>query len=521
MFRRVISETFCLRTIMSSVSPSKRIQKGASDPHEPKHHIPGAARAGRSEIPTQTSEETRFDGLLAVHVGQPEGRASASGRPRSDQFKITQSVRPESPFTASKKPRITGPQSATAGPSTSSISASEDAVVPASASTQLMGGGGTTNTGYNFAGGGGAGSSGRATTRDWLTELQHRTMSSGPMYAARGITAGMAIPAPDEHNRRAEVYPLFNRSTSLSSNKIAEDVCVSSSTVSRSKAEGIAAGVGGAEISYDTYDTQDKRDQVYALFNEGKSQRAIVEIADVPRHIVGQWKAVGLAAGRINPEATYESRLAISRQKVYQLYSQDKNISIAEVSRETGVARTTIRSWMRKEIESGITNLETSGSKSFADIQNKSKKAEAYAPLIQDKSMTVKEASQRDGVTDSTVRRGKARDVAAGTLPPGLDVQRFSRRYEPEKRKEVRDLLRQNLPVKRIQEITGVGGSTVEKWKAREEAAGPDSAGEGASFIPEESGYSSDALVYIPRNMAPYLGDIPFEGSVGLTTSRR
>ncbi|ERF75132.1 hypothetical protein EPUS_07821 [Endocarpon pusillum Z07020] len=513
---------------MSFVSSSKRIQKDASDPHEPKHHTPGAARGGRSEIPTPTSEETRFDGLLTVHVAQPEGRASASGRPRSDQSNITQSARPGSPFTASKKPRITEPQSATAGPSTSSISASEDAAVPTSASTQLMGGGGTTDTGYNFAGGGGAGSSGRATTRDWLTELPHRTKSSRHMYAAMDMIVGMAVAAPDENNRGAEVFPLFNGPTPLSSEKIAEEVGVSSSTVSRSKAEGIAAGIGSAGISHGTYDTQDKRDQVYALFNEGKSYRTIVTIADVPKHVLERWKADGLAAGRINPEATYESRIAISRQKVNQLYSQNEKISLAEVSRETGVPKTTISSWRRKKIESGITNLEPSGSKSFADIQNKSKRAEAYALLIQDKTMTIKEASKRVGVTESMVHRWKARDVAAGTLPPGLDVQRFRNRYEPEKRKEVQDLLRQSLPVKRIHEITGVGKTTIWKWKAGEDAAGPDISEEGAcseyetsaapsSNLPKESGYSSDALVHIPRNMAPYLGDIPFEGSIGLT----
>ena len=516
---------------MSSVSHSKRIQNGPSDPHEPEQHTPGATRAGRSEIPTSTSKETRSDGLLAVYVGQPECHASASGMPRTDQSNITQPARPESPFTASKRPRITGPPSAAAGPSTSSISASKDAATPASRSTQLMCGSGATNTGYNSAGGGGAGSSGRATTRDWLTDLPHRTMPSGLICAAGGIAAGMAVPAPDEDNRRAEVYTLLNQPTPPSSKKIVEKFGVSSSTVSRLKAERIAAGIGSPERSYAKYDKQDKRDQVYALFNESKSYRTIERITEVPRHMLPQWKADGLAAGRINPEATYESRQAIKRQsrnvkldQVYQLYSQHKNISRAEVSRRTGVPPATISSWKRQWIESGITNFEMSSSKNFADLQNGNKKAEAYALLIQDKTMSVKEAAEKVGVADSTVRRWKARDTASGTLPPGLDVQRFRRGFEPEKRKEVRELLRQNLSTNRIHDITGLARSTIKKWKAREEAAGPDGSEEvtssefetssaASSDLAEESGSSSDALVYIPRNMAPYLGDIAFEGS--------
>ena len=172
-------------------------------------------------------------------------------------------------------------------------------------------------------------------------------------------------------------------------------------------------------------------------------------------------------------------------------------------------------------------NPETSGSKNFARLQTDNKRAEAYALLIQNRTMTLKEASKRVGIAATTLVRWRADDFAAGMLPLELDVNRFRTGHEPEKRKQVKSLLRQGLSTKRIHERTRITECTIKKWRAKDMAGMLVSSEESASSglatssataldfsdIPEVSGDSSDVLVYVPRNRPPFRVEVRSESS--------
>ena len=514
---------------MSSASPPRGVSKTTSlDSQDSRHRTSDPAGAG-SETPTSAPKETRFDRLLAAQARQLKSKTSASESARSTEPHTIQAKPGRNPFPLPKRPQTNDAAGTAAGPSTFAVPAARHTAAPASISTQVARTSGTTNAGYNLGGGGVAASFMRGPELDLIANSFPQTLLGRPVSAAVGSDVGAAVYMPNVDAKRAQVCTVLDPPKRQSLEKIASMTDISEQTLAQRKAQGIAREKVDPERVHAAYDKQDKRDDVYARFNAGQSSRAIAAATKVPRGVLAQWKADGIAAGRVDAEATCEGRRSYEdkRKQAYALFEQDKKISGSEVSRITGSSISAANEWKRNWTGEKVSHPERSGSRNFSRHENDGKKAEAYELLIQNQNMIPKEAAERLGVTEGTILRWKAKDLAAGTLPHGLDPNRFRTARDPEKIKEVESLLRRNFSNKQIQEFTGVSGSTVKRLKRKEKAAASVNPGESASArpaafpataskssdTPEGSEASSDVLVYTPKNMLAHFDEVSSESS--------
>lgn len=517
---------------MSSLSPPRQPRQGPKgtslDSQNPRHDTSGPAGAG-PETPTSAPKETRFDQMLAAQarqarqLRQSKRQASASERPRNTEPQTRQATPGRSPFPLPTRPRTSDAAGTEAGPSTVTIPAASHTPAPASISTQVAPTSGTTNAGYNL----GEGSSLNNREMELWANLFPQTLLGRPVSTAAGNDVRSAVFIPDIDQSRAYNHTLLSPPRHQSPPKIADTTGISEQTLAQQKAQGIARVKVGPQGLH--YDNQDNRDDVYARFNAGLSCRAIAAATNVPRFVLAQWRADGIAAGRVDPKAIYEARRSYEdrRKHAHALFQQDKNISVSEVARITGSSRTASTEWKRTWTGEEVLDLERSGSGIFTRREEDGKKAEVYELLIQNQYMLLKEAAEKLGVAERTILRWKAADLAAGTLPPGLDPNRFRSARSSETRKEVESLLHQNVPNKKITELTGVSDSTVKRLKRKKEAAAlvhpeePASASPAAfpatasnsSDTPEGSETSSDVLLYTPRNMLAHFDDVSSESS--------
>ncbi|KAF7504013.1 hypothetical protein GJ744_002892 [Endocarpon pusillum] len=545
---------------MSSLSPRREVPKGTSlDSQDPRHDTSGHAGAG-PETPTSAPRETHFDKLLAAQARQArrarqsKRQTSASERARNTEPQTIQAKPGRSPFPLPTRPRPNEAAGTEAGPSTFAIPAARHTATPASISTQVTPTSGTSDAGYNLGGGSAAAPPMTIRELELMANLYPLTLLGRPVSTVVGNDVGSAVFIPDMDQSRAQNYTHPNPPRNQSSPKIADTTGISEQTLAQQKGQGIAREKVGRQRVHRAYDNQDNRDDVYTRFNAGQSSRAIAAATDVPRHILAQWKADGIAAGRVDPEAISEARRSYEdkRKHAYALFQQDERISVSEVSRITGGSISTVNEWKRtwtskaKEVldpeRSGSKNSnrheedrkkaeevldpEQSGSRNFTR-HVEDKKAEVYELLIQNQNMSAKEAAEKLGVSERTILRWKAKDLAAGTLPPGLDPTRFRAVRDSETRKEVESLLGQNFSNEQIKELTGASDSTVKRVKRKKKGAAlvhpedPASARPGAfpatasnsSDAAEVSEASSDVLVYTPRNMLAHFDEVSSESS--------
>ncbi|ERF69169.1 hypothetical protein EPUS_01126 [Endocarpon pusillum Z07020] len=531
---------------MSSLSPHREVPKGTSlDSQDPRHDTSGPAGAG-PETPTSAPKETRFDKLLAAQARQSrqlKRKTSASERATNAEHQTIQAKPGRSAFPLPTRPRTKDAAGTEAGPSTFAIPAARHTAAPTSVPTQVARTLGTPNAGYNPSGGSAAASVMTTRELELMSNLYPLTLLGRPVSTIAGNDVGWAVSIPDIDQSLAQNYSLLNPPRHQSSPRIADTTGISEQTLAQQKARGIAREKVGRQRVHGPYDNQDSRDDVYARFNAGQSSRMIAAATNVPRHVLTQWKADGIAAGRVEPEVISEAHRSYEdkRKHAYALFQQYERISLSEVSRITGVSISAVNEWKRTWTSKEVLGPERSDSRKFTRHVEDRKKAEVYELLIQKPNMLVTEAAEKLGVSERTILCWKNKDLAAGTLPSGLDRNRFRAARDPETRKEVESLLRQNVSNKQISELTGVSGSTVKRLKRRKKAAAlvhpeePASARPAASIHPEApasarpaaspatasnsshaqevSETSSDVLLYTPSNMHAHFDEVSSESS--------
>ncbi len=511
---------------MSSAPPPKDVpQRTSSNPQDSRRRKPDPVRAG-SETPTSASKETHFDRLLAT---QSKYLKSVAERTRSGVAHTPQAGPSRSPFPSPKRPRTNEAADTKAGPSARTIPAARDAAAAASPSTRPTGALTTSNAAHSFGGGGVAASSLTGTEIDLLANILPKNMSSARKSAAASSLLGRAISIPDEVGARSQSYTLLNPPRRPTLGKTANMTGIPEPTNEQQKAQDVARGKVNPPRVPAPYDKQRKRDEVYRRFNAGESYRKIETATGVPRGVLPNWMADGIADGRVAPEVTLESPRSyeVKRKQAHDLFKRYKEMSLTEVSRMTGSSLSMVTEWKRMWTAKAVVDPEISGSKNSAGHDNDKKKAQAYALLIHNKTMTLKEASMVLGIPQKTLIHWKTEDLAAGNFPPELDPNRLQHGRDPEKVKEVESLLRQDLPVKEIVKLTGISFSTVKRWRKMAtagESVIPETSGSAgraalagsassSSDAPQVSRQSSDVLLYTPKNMLPYGEEVSSESS--------